>query len=96
LQTPLILPCTLQKIPLRIKFREYNNSPRFEKDIIRERVIAGLVNTRSRGKRLGRPPIPRPTFEKAKEMYSQKISFREIGRTLGIDEGTIRKRFKKK
>jgi len=68
----------------------------FEKDIIRERVIAGLVNARSKGKRLGRPPIPRPTLEKAKEMRSQKISFREIGRTLGIDEGTIRKRFKKK
>ncbi len=68
----------------------------FEKDIIRERVIAGLVNARSKGKRLGRPPIPRPTLEKAKEMHSQKISFREIGRTLGIDEGTIRKRFNKK
>jgi hypothetical protein len=44
----------------------------------------------------GLSPIPRPTLEKAKEMHSQKISFREIGRTLGIDEGTIRKRFKKK
>ncbi|MBW2149661.1 MAG: recombinase family protein [Deltaproteobacteria bacterium] len=67
----------------------------FEKDIIRERVKAGLVNARSKGKRLGRPPVTDTLFEKAKNLRAQGLSFRKIGKQLGVDEGTIRKRIKK-
>lgn len=66
----------------------------FEKDIIRERVKAGLENAKRKGKRLGRPPIPRATFQKAKKLRAKGLSFREIGRQLNIDEGTFRKRYK--
>jgi len=66
----------------------------FEKDIIRERVVAGLVNARNKGKRLGRPPIPPETYDQAVAMRSQGLSFRKIGSALGVDEGTIRKRYK--
>jgi len=68
----------------------------FEKDIIRERVIAGLANAKLKGKRLGRPPIPPDIYEKADKMRAVGLSFRKIGRELGIDEGTIRKGFKKR
>lgn len=67
----------------------------FEKDIIRERVVAGLANARSKGKRLGRPPIEQTIYDKAVKMRSEGSSFRKIGRALGIDEGTIRKKTKK-
>jgi DNA invertase Pin-like site-specific DNA recombinase len=66
----------------------------FEKDIIKERVIAGLANARRKGKRLGRPPVPDGVYEKAKKLRSEGLSFRKIGRELSIDEGTIRKRVK--
>jgi DNA invertase Pin-like site-specific DNA recombinase len=66
----------------------------FEKDIIKERVIAGLANARRKGKRLGRPPLGQEVYEKAKELRQQNLSFRKIGKELGIDEGTIRKRIK--
>ena len=66
----------------------------FEKDIIKERVIAGLANARLKGKRLGRPPVADELYEKAKELREQGLSFRKIGRQLGLDEGTIRKRIK--
>ncbi len=66
----------------------------FEKDIIRERVVAGLANARRKGKRLGRPPMSEELYEKAKEFRRQGLSFRKIGRVLGLDEGTIRKRIK--
>ena len=65
----------------------------FEKDIIRERVVAGLANARVKGKRLGRPPISCSTLDKAQEMRAEGLSFRKIGKELGIDEGAIRKRF---
>lgn len=59
----------------------------FEKDIIRERVIAGLNNAKSKGKRLGRPAVPDEILEKAKILREEGLSFRKIGKELGIDEG---------
>lgn len=67
----------------------------FEKDIIRERVIAGLANARRQGKRLGRPPIPPQLLTQAQAMRSQGLSFRKIGQALNIDEGTVRKNIKR-
>jgi DNA invertase Pin-like site-specific DNA recombinase len=67
----------------------------FERDIIRERVKAGLENARRKGKTLGRPQIPTATFDQAKELRSQGISFRKIANKLDIHESTIRFRFKK-
>ena len=64
----------------------------FERDIIRERVIAGLENARRKGKRLGRPPISWTTYNKAKRLREQGLSFRKIGKRLGVNEATIRKR----
>lgn len=66
----------------------------FEKDIIRERVKAGLANARKKGKRLGRPPISPALLEKAQSLKAEGLSYRSISRALGVDEGTIRKRAK--
>jgi len=67
----------------------------FEKDIIRERVRAGLENARQKGKRLGRPKVNNDILEKAMILRKQGLSFRRIERQLGVGEGTIRKRLKK-
>lgn len=64
----------------------------FEKDIIQERVIAGLNNARHKGKTLGWPAIPESIIEKAKSLREKGLSFRKIGKELGVDEGTVRKR----
>ena len=40
----------------------------FEKDIIRERVTAGLNNARLKGKRIGRPPVFLVLLEQAKTL----------------------------
>lgn len=66
----------------------------FEKDIMRERVKAGLENAKRKGKRLGRPPISDGLLEKAKALRKEGLSFRKIGKRLGVDEGTVRKRIK--
>jgi putative DNA-invertase from lambdoid prophage Rac len=64
----------------------------FEREIIRERVIAGLENARSKGKVLGRPRLGDSLIEKAKELRKQGMSYRQIGRELETPESTIRKR----
>lgn len=67
----------------------------FEKDIIRERVIAGLAAARRKGKRLGRKPLDPDIYAAALKLKDQGLSFRKIGKQLGVDEGAIRKRVKK-
>jgi len=55
----------------------------FERDIIRERVKAGLARARARGKRLGRP---RKIFHRdhVEQLRAQGLSYRKIGKQLGI------------
>ena len=67
----------------------------FEKDIIRERVVAGLENARLKGKRLGRPPFPSRLMDRARDLQAQGQSLRQIEALLGVGEGTIRKRLQK-
>jgi len=55
-----------------------------------------LENAKRKGKRLGRPPVPDGLLEKAKALRGEGLSFRKIGKRLGVDEGTDRKRMKRK
>jgi DNA invertase Pin-like site-specific DNA recombinase len=67
----------------------------FERNIISERVKAGLRNARRKGKRLGRPPVLPMVIEKAKKLRNEGLSYRKIGKQLGISEGMVRKGLKK-
>ena len=66
----------------------------FEKDIIRDRVIAGLAHAKSQGKRLGRPPLSDAKLTEAKKLLKQGLSMRAVEKKLGVGEGTIRKKLK--
>ena len=66
----------------------------FEKDIIKERVKAGLENAKRKGKKLGRPGVGDSVIEEAKVLRGEGKSFRTIGKQLGISEGVVRQRLK--
>jgi DNA invertase Pin-like site-specific DNA recombinase len=61
-----------------------------EREIIRERVRAGLQNARKRGKRLGRRPVM-VNVQKVSEMALEGFSGRAIGKVAGISEATVRR-----
>lgn len=67
----------------------------FEREIIRERVIAGLASAKRKGKRLGRPPVAPYLLERAQALRAAGLSFAQIGKRLGISGDVIRKRMKK-
>jgi DNA invertase Pin-like site-specific DNA recombinase len=67
----------------------------FERDIISERVRAGLRNAKRNGKRLGRPPLKPMIIEKARKLRVEGLSYRKIGKKLGISEGAVRMGLKK-
>ena len=54
-----------------------------ERDIIRERVKAGVARARARGKQLGRP---RKVFhrDQVEQLRAEGLSFRQIGKRLGV------------
>jgi DNA invertase Pin-like site-specific DNA recombinase len=60
----------------------------FEREMIRERVKAGMKAARHRGKALGRRRV---VFDRAKvsAMRKKGASVREIARELGVGKGTI-------
>ena len=63
----------------------------FERGMIQERVKAGLQRAKAQGKKLGAPTVPEKTATKVKEMHEVGMSFRKIGRELGIHHSTVSK-----
>jgi DNA invertase Pin-like site-specific DNA recombinase len=62
-----------------------------ERDLIRERVSAGIRNARANGKQLGRPKS-RVDHERILELKEQGQSLRQIAATLGVGYGAVRTR----
>src|SRR6266508_4333894 len=54
----------------------------FEREILRERVRAGLAHTRQNGQTLGRPVTAGPQADKARKLYRAGVSKAEIARRL--------------
>jgi DNA invertase Pin-like site-specific DNA recombinase len=61
-----------------------------ERSLIVERVRAGLRNARAKGKRIGRPTANADAAQIA-QLRSSNVSWREIGRRLGISARTARR-----
>jgi DNA invertase Pin-like site-specific DNA recombinase len=62
----------------------------FERDILRQRVLAGMAEARKRGKVFGRPATARAKAEKIERLFSEGLSKHEIARRLNITPGSVR------
>src|ERR1700738_1696688 len=62
-----------------------------ERDLIRERVNAGIRNARANGKQLGRPKSGLDR-ERILQLKEQGLSLRQIAANLGVGYGTVRER----
>jgi len=63
----------------------------FEREILRERVKAGIAQAKLEGKPHGRPATVSKQFVKAKELYQKGLSKSEIARKLKISRTSIRR-----
>jgi len=63
----------------------------FEREILRERVCAGLAHARQQGKRLGRPPSVVHKALEARRLHQQGSSKSEIARQLKIGRTSVRR-----
>lgn len=63
----------------------------FEKEIIKERVKAGLQRAKAQGKKLGRPKISKREIEKIKELTQSGMSRRNTAKVLKISKSVVQK-----
>ena len=63
----------------------------FEREILRERVIAGLAQARKQGKRLGRPRSAARKEEEIRQLAADGLSKSEIARRLRIGRTSVRR-----
>jgi len=76
----------------RLIFHLFGALAEFERDLIRERVQAGLKSARARGRKGGRPPVPEETRAMAKILLADKsLSVKQICERLGIAKSTLYK-----
>ena len=74
----------------RLLFNVLGSIAEFERDLIRERTIAGLAAARRRGRTPGRPPALDPRSRaRALRLRRSGHSIRAIARQLGVGHSTV-------
>jgi putative DNA-invertase from lambdoid prophage Rac len=63
----------------------------FEREVLRERVRAGLADARRKGKRLGRPMTAGLQADKVRKLHRAGVSKAEIARRLQIGRTSVRR-----
>jgi DNA invertase Pin-like site-specific DNA recombinase len=63
----------------------------FEREILRERVKAGIAQARRHGKRHGRPPIVARHADTVRQLFAAGHSKSAIARRLGISRASVRR-----
>lgn len=74
----------------RLVFGIFASIAEFERELIRDRVRSGIRNARAKGRPIGRPRLNLNRSEIAR-LRAQGLSWRAIGRSLGVSEGSVRR-----
>ncbi len=72
----------------RLLFNVLGSIAEFERDLIRERTVAGLETAKRKGKRLGRPPVFVP-LTKARALIDGGLSVAATAQELGVARSTL-------
>jgi len=75
----------------RLLFNVLASIAEFERDLIRDRVVAGIRRARARGQVLGRPRVHSVDATRARELLAQGLSLRAIGREFGVHHFLVRR-----
>lgn len=62
-----------------------------ERDLIRDRVKAGLARVKAQGKRLGRPPVASDVCQRVRAMRAEGVPLRRIAAECDVALSTVQK-----
>lgn len=74
----------------RMLFQVIGAMAEFERELIRERVVAGIKRAKAKGKRLGRPRVD-VDAETVIGLRATGLSLRDIADEVGVSAGTVHK-----
>jgi putative DNA-invertase from lambdoid prophage Rac len=77
----------------RLQFHIISAMAQFEKELMRERTVAGLAAARAKGKRLGAPPRKDINTSAIVRLREAGHSWRAIEKQLGVSQATCRSRY---
>ena len=63
----------------------------FEREIISERVKAGLARTKGKGTKLGRPMTSPKTEKQIRKLHSKGMGMLRIGKELGVGTSVVQR-----
>jgi DNA invertase Pin-like site-specific DNA recombinase len=76
----------------KLIFHIFGSIAEFERELIRERTLAGLTAARARGRKGGRKPVLSEEKKKTLDLLLERSKdFRAHARALGVSERTIRR-----
>ena len=61
----------------------------FERDTLRERVLAGLAQAKRKGKTLGRPATAKAKADRVQELFAEGLNKRQISKRLHIARSSV-------
>lgn len=61
----------------------------FEREVLRERVLAGLAHAKAKGKRLGRPASARAQSDEIHKLFAQGLNKNQIAQQLNIGRASV-------
>lgn len=75
----------------RVMFTLIGAIAEFEREMIVQRVRAGLHKAKLQGKKIGRPPVASSRKKEVRELRVQGLSIRQICKRVGLSVGTVSK-----
>ena len=63
----------------------------FEREIMRERVKAGIAQAKAEGRQIGRPQTAAKKEKEVRRLFAQGLSKSEIARRVGIGRTSVRR-----
>ena len=63
----------------------------FEREMIKERVNAGLARAKAQGKRLGRPPVSSATEAKIRALRASGMGMGKVAKTVGVGVSVVQR-----
>jgi len=79
----------------RLMFHIIGAMAEFERELIRERVKAGIQNAQKKGIKVGRKALPPIVEDKVREMRSEGLSMRSIAKKTKLSIGSVHKTLSK-
>jgi DNA invertase Pin-like site-specific DNA recombinase len=74
----------------RMMFNIFSSLAEYEKNLIRERVVAGIFRAKARGVKMGRPSKMNDGLRSAIQLLRQNgMGIKQIAKEVGVGVGTV-------